>query len=62
MRPTTVRLLGGVVEIHPFKHLCATNSSARYPTLIIRGKAIRQGPWQVSQLRLRVTGKSARCH
>jgi hypothetical protein len=39
MRPTVVRLLGGVGELHPFKHLCATNSSARHPTLIIHGKA-----------------------
>jgi hypothetical protein len=39
MRPTAVRSLGGVVEIHPFKHHCATNSTEEPRLLIVRSKA-----------------------
>jgi hypothetical protein len=40
MRPTVVRLLAGVVELHPFKHHGATDSSGQHPTLIIHSKAV----------------------
>ena len=40
MRPTVVRLLGGVVALHPFKPHYATNFSGQHPTLIISSKAV----------------------